>query len=41
MAKEEIKRLKSQIANSMDANEEIELANRLLNLKKGCVGNEK
>lgn len=41
MAKEEIKELKRKIANSMDANEEIELAQKLLNLKKGCVGNEK
>ena len=41
MAKEEIKSLKQQIANCTDANEEIELAQKLLNLKRGCVGNEK
>ena len=41
MVKEEIRELKAKIANSMDANEEIELASKLLNLKKGCVGNEK
>ena len=41
MAKEEIKELKRKIANSMDANEEIELAQKLVNLKKGCVGNGK
>lgn len=40
MAKEEIKELKEKIANCMDANEEIELAQKLVNLKKGCVGNE-
>lgn len=40
MAKEEIKELKEKIANCMDANEEIELAQKLINLKKGCVGNE-
>ena len=41
MAKEEMKELKMKMANSMDANEEFELAKRFLNLKKGCVGNEK
>ena len=40
MVQQEIRDLKEQIANSMDANEEIELAQKLLNLKKGCVGNE-
>ena len=40
MVQKEINDLKKQIANSMDANEEIELAQKLLNLKKGCVGNE-
>ena len=40
MLKQEIKDLKVKIANSMDANEEMELAKQLINLKKGCVGNE-
>ena len=38
MAKNEIKDLKNKIANSMDVSEELELAQKLLNLKKGCVG---
>lgn len=41
MVKLEIKDLKNKIANSMDVSEELELAQKLLNLKKGCVGNEK
>ena len=41
MVKEQIKELKRKIANSVDANEEIQLAEQLINLKKGCVGNEK
>ena len=41
MVKKEIEALKIQIANTTDANEEIALAQKLLNLKKGCVGNEK
>ena len=41
MIKEEIRALKIKIANCEDANEEIELAKQLLNLKKGCVGNGK
>ena len=41
MVKEEIKDLKAKIANSTDVAEEIELAKQLLDLKKGCVGNEK
>ena len=40
MMKKEIQDLKEKIANSMDANEEMELAKQLTNLKKGCVGNE-
>ena len=40
MAKEEIKNIKRQIANTTDVNEEMELAEKLLKLKKGCVGNE-
>ena len=38
MTKNEIKALKNKIANSMDVSEELELAQKLLNLKKGCVG---
>ena len=38
MTKNEIKDLKNKIANSMDVSEELELAQKLLNLKKGCVG---
>ena len=41
MVKEEIKDIKAKIANSTDVAEEIELAKQLLDLKKGCVGNEK
>ena len=41
MVKLEIKDLKNKIAKSMDVSEELELAQKLLNLKKGCVGNEK
>ena len=40
MMKKEIEEIKEKIANSMDANEEMELAKQLTNLKKGCVGNE-
>ena len=40
MAKKEIAELKSKMANSMDANEEMEIALKIVNLKKGCVGNE-
>ena len=40
MAKEEIKNIKRQIANTTDVNEEMKLAEKLLKLKKGCVGNE-
>jgi len=41
MAREEIKNLKEQIASELDANKKIELANKLIELKKGCVGYEK
>ena len=40
MIKKEIEELKVKLANSMDANEELELAKKILYLKKGCVGNE-
>ena len=40
MVKKEIEELKIKLANSMDANEELELAQKILDLKKGCVGNE-
>ena len=40
MIKKEIEELKVKLANSMDANEELELAKKILDLKKGCVGNE-
>ncbi len=40
MAKKEIEELKNKMANSMDANEEMEIALKIVNLKKGCVGNE-
>lgn len=40
MVKKEIEDLKAKLANSMDANEELELAKKILDLKKGCVGNE-
>lgn len=41
MAKNKIKELKEQIANELDANKRLELANKLLEIKKGCVGYEK
>ena len=36
--KEEIKVLKEQIGNELDANKKMELATKLIELKKGCVG---
>lgn len=39
MTKREIQELKEKMARSMDANEELELAKKILDLKKGCVGN--
>lgn len=41
MAKNKIKILKDQIANELDMNKRLELANKLLEIKKGCVGYEK
>jgi DNA primase len=41
MARNQIKNLKEQIANELDANKRLELANKLLEIKKGCVGYEK
>lgn len=41
IAKDEIKELKEQIATELDANKKLELANKLIELKKGCVGYEK
>jgi len=41
LLKDEIKNLKEQIANELDNNKKLELASRLIELKKGCVGNEK
>lgn len=41
MAKKEIKELKEKIANELDSNKRLELANKLLEIKKGCVGYEK
>ena len=40
MMKQEINDLKKQIATTLDANEELALASKLLEIKKGCVGNE-
>lgn len=37
----EIKELKESIKQEADASKKIELANKLIELKKGCVGNEK
>ena len=39
MTKREIQELKEKMVRSMDANEELELAKKILDLKKGCVGN--
>ncbi len=39
-AKEKIKALKEQINNEFDENKKILLAEKLIELKKGCVGNE-
>ena len=41
MAKKKIWELKEKIANELDANKKLELAEELLELKKGCVGYEK
>ena len=41
MAKKKIRELKEKIANELDANKKLELAEELLELKKGCVGYEK
>ena len=41
MVREQIKDLKEKIANEIDATKKLELANKLIELKKGCVGNEK
>jgi hypothetical protein len=41
MAKDEITELKEKIATEMDANKKLELAKKLVELKKGCVGYEK
>lgn len=41
MIKEEIKNIKQMIMTSLDANEKIKLGEKLIELKKGCVGNEK
>lgn len=40
LKKEEIKNLKEQIGNELDENKKIELAKKLIEIKKGCVGNE-
>lgn len=40
MTKKEIEELKQKMSNSLDANEEMEIALKIVNLKKGCVGNE-
>lgn len=41
LAKNQIKALKEEIANELDANKKLELANKLLEIKKGCVSYEK
>lgn len=41
LTKNEIKKLKEQITNELDANKKMELASKLIELKKGCVGYEK
>lgn len=41
LAKKEINDLKEKIANELDSNKRLELANKLIELKKGCVGYEK
>lgn len=41
LTKSEIKKLKEAITEELDANKKIELANKLIELKKGCVGYEK
>lgn len=38
MLKEEIKQLKEEIKNELDSNKKLELANKLIEIKKGCVG---
>ena len=38
MLKEEIKQLKEDIKNELDSNKKLELANKLIEIKKGCVG---
>lgn len=40
LKKEEIKNLKEQIANELDENKKLELAKKLIEIKKGCVCNE-
>lgn len=41
MLKDEIKELKKKIKEELDANKKLELAAKLIELKKGCVGYEK
>lgn len=41
MLKDEIKELKKKIKEELDANKKLELASKLIELKKGCVGYEK
>lgn len=41
MRKNEIKKLKERIKEELDTNKKLELATKLIELKKGCVGNEK
>ena len=41
MYKDEIKELKEAIKNELDASKKLELANKLIELKKGCVENGK
>ncbi len=38
--KQEIKELKQKIASELDENKKLELAKKLIEIKKGCVGNE-
>ncbi len=40
MEKEQIKELKAKIASELDEAKKLELANKLIEIKKGCVGNE-
>ena len=36
----EIKELKNEMNDELDPNKKMELANKIIELKKGCVGNE-